>query len=315
LAAESAKAGEEGNTPSTIGVVIVTFRAGDAIVRALDALDRARSDLPAVAAKPDVVVVDNASRDDTVERIRREAPWVRIVVSPRNVGFAAACNLGVAQIESADLIVLLNPDVEVRRDFLVRLSTLAWPAGVAARGPAVFDEHGRVEQSARGFPRARTGLLGRSSLLARLRPRSTLLRADLRADPHGGPQVVDWVSGACLIAPMARLREVGPLDEGYFMYWEDADWCLRANRLGYQVLYEPSLVVTHRQGSSSAQRPVATTIAFHRSAFRYWRLNLARSPISLMLGGAALSVRCAVKLTAQATRRAGSAIRQRRASR
>jgi N-acetylglucosaminyl-diphospho-decaprenol L-rhamnosyltransferase len=315
LAAESAKAGEQGNRPSAIGVVIVTFGAGDAVVRALDALGRARSQLPASAVEPDVVVVDNASRDDTVERIRREAPWVRLVVSPRNVGFAAACNVGVAHVGSADLIVLLNPDVEVRSDFLARLSRLAWPPGVAARGPAVFDEHGRVEQSARGFPRARTGLLGRSSLLARLRPRSGLLRADLRADPHVGPQVVDWVSGACLIAPTARLREVGPLDEGYFMYWEDADWCLRANRLGYRVLYDPSLVVTHRQGTSSAQRPVATTIAFHRSAFRYWRLHLARSPVSLVLGAAALTVRCAAKLTAHATRRAGSAIGDRRAGR
>jgi N-acetylglucosaminyl-diphospho-decaprenol L-rhamnosyltransferase len=308
LAAESARSGDEGQAVSTIGVVIVTFRAGDAIVRALNALGTASRQLRPTT-ELDVVVVDNSSRDGTVARIRRQAPWAQVVESPRNVGFAAGCNLGVAQLQSADMIVLLNPDVEVRADFLARLSALRWPSRVAARGPAVFDEHGRLEQSARGFPRARTGLLGRSSLLARMRPDSRLLRGDLRADPQAGPRVVDWVSGACLIAPTARLREIGPLDESYFMYWEDADWCLRANRLGYRVLYDPSLVVTHRQGASSAERPVATTIAFHRSAFRYWRRNVARTPISLAAGAAALTVRCAAKLAAYATRRARLAIR------
>jgi N-acetylglucosaminyl-diphospho-decaprenol L-rhamnosyltransferase len=311
LTAESLRTGGEGHAAGLIGVVIVTFRAGDAVMRALDALDTAARELE--ATELDVVIVDNASGDGTAERIRRHAPSARVVESPRNVGFAAGCNIGVAQMHSADVIVLLNPDVEVRADFLACLSALDWPARVAARGPAVFDEHGRVEQSARGFPRARTGVLGRSSLLARVCPGSRLLRDDLRADPDAGARVVDWVSGACLIAPAARLREIGPLDEDYFMYWEDADWCLRAKRLGYQILYDPSLVVTHRQGTSSAERPVATTIAFHRSAFRYWRLNIARDPISLAIGAVALTVRCAARLTAYAARRASLAIGGRRA--
>jgi N-acetylglucosaminyl-diphospho-decaprenol L-rhamnosyltransferase len=287
---------------SRIGVVMVTFRGGDAVTRALDALARASDRLDA-AAELDVVVVDNASGDGTVERVRRHAPGARLIESPRNLGFAAGCNLGVARLHESDLIVLLNPDVEVRADFLARLAALDWPSHVAARGPAVLDEEGRLEQSARGFPRARTGVLGRSSWLARARPDSRLLRADLLADRSAGARAVDWVSGACMIAPAKMFDAVGPLDEGYFMYWEDADWCLRASRLGYRVLYEPALVVVHHQGSSSAERWVTTTIAFHRSAFRYWRVNVSRSAISLVAGALALGIRCALKLATQAMRR------------
>jgi N-acetylglucosaminyl-diphospho-decaprenol L-rhamnosyltransferase len=303
-----------------IGVVVVTFRGGAAVAAALDALARARERLLAEEAAAtvggvEVVVVDNASRDGTVERVRRHAPWAQLVELPQNRGFAAGCNVGIDRLDACEAIVLLNPDVEVREDFLVRLSALQWTSQMAARGPAVFDGRGAIEQSARGFPRARTALLGRSSWLARVRPQSRLLRSELVADPDAGARFVDWVSGACLIAPAERFRTVGALDEGFFMYWEDADWCLRARQLGYRVLYDPALVVTHRQGASSEGRPLATTIAFHRSAYRYWRLHLARSPISRLAGAVALTIRCALKLTAQAVARVGGARRATRAGR
>lgn len=283
---------------------MVTYRGGDIVSRTLDALARARDELAAAADSAlDVVIVDNASRDGTIDRVRQRAPWACLIESPGNVGFAAACNLGIERSLQADLIVLLNPDVEVPADFFVSLGGLDWPLRIAARGPAIFDERGQLEQSARGFPRARTALVGRSSLLARARPTSRLLRRDLLADPDEGARVVDWVSGACMIIPTERFRSVGTLDEGYFMYWEDADWCHRARTAGYSVIYDPALVVTHRQGASSRYRWAATTISFHRSALRYWRLNVARSRASTVLAAVALAIRCVLKLIALATRR------------
>jgi GT2 family glycosyltransferase len=280
---------------------MVTFRGGNALARSLDALGRARARLEA-GTELVTVIVDNASHDGTMDRIRERAPWADPVALPRNIGFAAACNIGIGRSRDADLIVLLNPDVEVRADFLASLVILDWPSEVAARGPAILDEQGALEQSARGFPQARTALLGRTSLLARARPTSRLLQRDLLADPDAGARVVDWLSGACLIVPKERFYSVGSLDEGYFMYWEDADWCLRARERGYAVIYEPALVVIHRQGSSSRYRPVATTISFHRSALRYWRRNVARSPVSTAAATVALTLRCALKLTALAMR-------------
>jgi GT2 family glycosyltransferase len=280
---------------------MVTFRGGNALARSLDALAHARARLD-TDTQLVTVIVDNASHDDTIDCVRERAPWADLITLPRNIGFAAASNIGICRSRDADLIVLLNPDVEVRTDFLARLVTLDWPSEVAARGPAILDEQGAVEQSARGFPQARTALVGRTSLLARMRPTSRLLQRDLLADPDAGARVVDWVSGACLIVPTERFHSVGSLDEGYFMYWEDADWCLRARERGYAVIYEPALVVTHRQGSSSQSRPVATTISFHRSALRYWRTNVARSPASTAAATVALTLRCALKLTALAMR-------------
>jgi GT2 family glycosyltransferase len=242
-------------------------------MRARERLD-ARAELAAV-------IVDNASNDGTADRVRERAPWANLIALTQNMGFAAACNIGIGLTRDADLIVLLNPDVEVRADFLARLVTLDWPAELAARGPAILDERGAPE---------------------RIRPTSRLLQRDLLADPDAGARVVDWVSGACLIVPAERFHSVGLLDEGYFMYWEDADWCRRAHARGYSVIYDPTLVVTHRQGSSSRYRQVAATASFHRSALRYWRTNVARSPASTAAAAAALAVRCALKLVALAMR-------------
>ncbi len=284
-----------------IAVVTVTFRASETVSRALDALARASERLDS-GTELVTVIVDNASHDGTISRIREHAPWADLISLPRNIGFAPACNIGIDRSRDADVIVLLNPDVEVRADFLVRLVALDWAADVAARGPAIYGERGALEQSARGFPRARTALLGRTSLLARIRPTSRVLRRDLLADSDAGPQVVDWVSGACLIVPADRFRSVGLLDERYFMYWEDADWCRRAHCRGCSVIYDPTLVVRHHQGSSSRYRSVATTVWFHRSALRYWRIHVARSAVSTAAAAAALSIRCALKVIALAVR-------------
>jgi N-acetylglucosaminyl-diphospho-decaprenol L-rhamnosyltransferase len=293
---------------TSIGVATVTFRGGEQLALALDALALARDGLDA-GTRLDVVIVDNASRDGTADLVREHAPWAELVELPRNVGFAAGSNVGIERLRDAELIVLLNPDVAVRADFLARLSSVDWPPDVAARGPTVLDREGRLEQSARGFPRARTGLLGRSSRLARARPDSRLLRRDLLADPAAGAQPVDWVSGACLIVPAERFRSVGMLDEGYFMYWEDADWCFRARAAGFSVLYDPALVVIHRQGSSSRHRAAATTVWFHRSALRYWRLHVARSRLSTAAVAAALAIRCSLKLIALLAGRVTAGVR------
>jgi GT2 family glycosyltransferase len=286
---------------NTIGVVMVTYRGGEQALGALDALARAREQLDA-GTELKVVVVDNASWDWTALRIGARAPWTEVVELPRNRGFSAGCNVGIDRLRDVETIVLLNPDVEVSVDFLRRVAALQWPGDVAARGPAIVGRDGEVEQSARGFPRASTALLGRTSMLARLRPRSRLLRRDLLADPGAGARAVDWVSGACLIAPAERFRSVGPLDEGYFMYWEDADWCHRAHREGFSVIYDPELVVTHHQGSSSRFRAAASTVSFHRSALRYWRKNVAHNEASTAVVAVVLAARCAMKLTLLAGR-------------
>lgn len=288
-----------------VGVVTVTYRGGDKPLGWAAAL-REAAEAAGDAVALQAVAVDNASGDGTAARLVAAEPWLDVVELESNLGFAAGCNAGVARLDAPDVIALVNPDVRVDRDFLRTLATLDWAPDLAARGPRVIDAHGKVEQSARGFPQASTALFGRTSLLARLVPASSAARRELRADPDRGTATVDWVSGACLIAPLRMFERVGELDEDYFMYWEDADWCRRAHDLGLRAEYEPSLTVNHHQGSSSSSRRVVTIIAFHRSALRYWRLHVASSPLSIGLAASALAARCALKLLvagAQATRR------------
>ncbi len=124
--------------------------------------------------------------------------------------------------------------------------------------------------------------------------------SDPLADADAGAHVVPGI-GSVHDHAAERFCSIGLLDEGYFMYWKDADWCHRAHARGYGVLYDPTLMVTHRRGSSSRYRPVATTISFHR-ALRYWRTNVAPSRASTAAAATALAVRSALKVAAIATR-------------
>jgi GT2 family glycosyltransferase len=284
-----------------IAVISVLYGGGRGRELWARGIERAQKELDA-PVDVDVIVVDNGPTEDGAGPLPGGS---RVVRPARNIGFAAGCNAGINQASGADLVVLLNPDVELGKDFIRRLLELKWPHDLAARGPAVMTPEGQVEQSARTFPTAKTGLLGRTSLLARVRPTSSLVTQQLRADPAAGTQAVDWVSGACLVAPAERFDQIGLFDEGYFMYWEDADWCRRARDRGYRVEYEPTLMVIHRQGASARSRPFFTTVVFHRSALRYWRRHVSRSVAATGLAAVALAARCAIKLITGATRSLG----------
>jgi N-acetylglucosaminyl-diphospho-decaprenol L-rhamnosyltransferase len=279
-------------TRCRVSVISVTYRSASSVEAWLDTLGRAWAACSAAGDHLNVVVVDNASDDGTTDIVRAHALGTDIIELSSNRGFAAGCNAGLGRVSDDDIVVLLNPDVFVAKDFFRRLVELSWPDDLAARGPLILEPDGTVEQSARSFPRLATGLAGRTSLLARIAPNSELVRRELRADPSAGSTTVDWVSGACLIAPAEAFRRVGGLDEGYFLYWEDADWCRRASHIGLRVEYEPSLVATHRQGTSSERRPVSATVSFHWSAARYYRRHVARSPVAGAAATALLMARC-----------------------
>lgn len=287
-----------------IRIVSVTYRAGDAVTAwvtslavAWDRRDRTEAD------RIVIVAVDNASPDQTPMLLEAHAPFVTLLAQPCNRGFAAGCNLGLQTAQSGEIVVVMNPDVEVAEDFFRVLSGLDWPADLAVRGPQVLGRDGEIEQSARAFPTLMTALVGRTSVLARLFPDSPAVRRQLLARPDAGPVDVDWISGACMIAPHGTWAEVGHFDEGYFMYWEDADWCRRARDHGLRVRYEPTLVVRHRQGSSSSFRPLATIVAFHRSAWRYFRRHARRQPARDVVVAAGLAMRAALKILLALVRR------------
>jgi hypothetical protein len=197
-------------------------------------------------------------------------PEVVLSKSARNVGFARAVNNGLRQ-GRAPYILLVNPDSLVGDGlFEAALKYMEENPGVGILGPKILNADGSTQTSARSFPNAFTGLFGRSSVLSRLFPHNPLSRRNMLTMASDGvtPMQVDWVSGACMVVRRQAFEDVGPMDERFFMYWEDADWCRRMWRKGWKVVYFPVSEVIHYAGESSSEEPVRSAYEFHRSSFK-----------------------------------------------
>src|ERR671920_699867 len=179
-------------------------------------------------------------------------------------------------------IVLINPDTIVERDFFEHLEGFVSEnpkAGIC--GPKIVDPEGHLQLSARREISALSGFLGRTSLLTRLFPKSSIVKSQFPAvTDQTHPTPVDWVSGACMVIRRETLRDVGPLDERFFMYFEDADLCRRARVAGWLVYYLPHVEIVHHTGASSRSKPRAIWL-LHKSAFLYHRKHGPRGPLNL----------------------------------
>ena len=245
----------------------------------------------------EVVVVDN----DQGEVPKIPHP-VRLIRNPENVGFARACNQGIF-VSSGDYVVLINPDTLVEEDFFESLEEfLGQNPRVGIVGPRIVDGQGNLQLSARMELNFVSGLLGRTSLLTRLIPKNPLVkRLFPAAQELSGPTAVDWVSGACMLIRRQTTEEIGPIDERFFMYFEDADLCRRTREAGWLVCYLPQVEVLHHTGASSRSKPRAVW-NLHKSAFLYHRKYGPHGPLHLysLLVAAGLSARVLAKLVASA---------------
>ncbi|HEX7880142.1 MAG TPA: glycosyltransferase, partial [Candidatus Eisenbacteria bacterium] len=218
----------------------------------------------------DIILVDNASGDDTAARVRAAHPDVRIIESPVNRGFAAGVNLGLAAAQGKYLLIL-NPDIVVHPGSLEALVAFldAHPqAGlVAAR---LLNPDGTLQPTCRTRYTLKTILLRRTPL-GKLFPNDPTVREHLMLDyDHATPRNVDWVAGACMMVRREALDEVGPMDERYFLYFEDVDWCTRMHRRGWGVWYVPDAVMTHGYRRASAGGFNKATRAHAESLLRFW---------------------------------------------
>jgi len=272
-----------------VAAVVVNHDAGEALSECVASL-RAED-------VSELLVVDNASTDGSVQALSEAHPTVQVLLSGINPGYGAGANRGLARVGS-EMVFVSNPDVVVHRGAIAALSeVLAADATLAIAGPRIEGPDGTRYPSARRFPSLIDG--AGHVLLGRLVPENRFTcryrMDDLDASQ---PAAVDWVSGACFLARRSALCELGGFDESYFMYAEDVDLCWRARRAGWGVTYVPRAVVTHLQGISTSQHPYRMLVAHHRSAFRFasrstrgWRR--AALPAVAGLLGARLAVLCA----------------------
>ena len=217
----------------------------------------------------EIIVVDNASADGSVEMVQREFPDIHLIVNESNLGFARANNRGIAASRGR-YVLLLNSDTLASAgalDTLVAFMDAHPEAGVV--GPRLLRPVGMAQPYAFGGDPT-LGYLARRGLNRRLRRRYL---HDWNTDAI---QEVDWVSGACLMARRAAIEQAGPLDESLFMYFEDNEWCLRIRKAGWKVYYDPQAAIVHLGGQSLAKNPTARQ-AYSESLRHFYRKHYSRS--------------------------------------
>lgn len=249
-----------------VSVVIVNYQSYEELHACLGSLEQ-------VCGPVSVVVVDHDSDARAADELSRRFPDIRLLRQSGNDGFAAGVNLG-ARASTAPFILLLNPDCVVERNTCCALADwMEAHPDVAVAGPRIRNADGTVQPSARRFPDLTTAIAGRSSWLTKVMPRNPISRHNLPArDPSVTAAVdVDWVSGACMLVRREAFEAVGGLDEGFFLYWEDADFCRRLKQAGWRTAYVPSVGAIHIGGRSSRHAAHASLEAFHASALRLYR--------------------------------------------
>ncbi len=256
----------------SLAVVVVNYNAGPHLYQCLRSLREAAGD-----AALEMVVVDNASRDGSLDTAEGAFPEVRVIRNDTNRGFAAAANEGIAAT-SAPYVFLLNPDAEVRAGTLSGLVKVADEhPRAAAFGVLVRDPDGSLYPSARRVPGLGVGL--GHAFLGLVKPDNRFSRKYTMADwDRSTEREVEWVSGSAMLLRRAALGNVGPFDEGYFMYVEDVDLCTRLRKRGWRVVFTPEVEVMHVGGVSTG-RSRRMFFEHARSAARYFERH--RSPGAL----------------------------------
>ena len=237
----------------TVSIVIVSFNARSDLERCLESLHASPPQ-----ASHEILVVDNRSTDGSAESARR-FPGVRVIQQDTNAGFARANNAGI-RASTGTALLLLNSDTIVPPGAIDRLlAVLDAEPQVAIVGPRLVDGTGQAELS---FGRM-IGPLNewRQKRIARTADVDSLTRQ--RHYP-------DWVTGACLLVRRVDAEAVGLLDERYFMYAEDVDFCAAVRGRGRRVLFTPEVEIVHQRGRSAAAAPVETRAAYRRSQIAFY---------------------------------------------
>jgi Kef-type K+ transport system membrane component KefB/GT2 family glycosyltransferase len=253
-------------------------------------------------AKPmEVIVIDNNSTDGTADRVAEDFPAVRLVRNSINVGHTRAVNqaFGLAR---GEFVLLLDSDTELRPDCVSQLLIYAKDHPEAdLLSPRTFNTDGSVQETARNFPSAMSGLFGRQSLFTRIFPDNPFSYRYLGRENSNEttPFEVQQIGGACMFFRRALLEEVGPWDESYFGYWVDTDWCHRLHSMGRRVVCVPAAKILHHESNARGKRKSARRIwIFHYGAWRLytrWNTRGPWDPRSLA-AGAALIVSAGVKI-------------------
>jgi len=275
------------------------FRPQDPdVLKAWEKAGRPLRSFPSEGVTWEVIVVDQQSLDGSPEMVEAEFPEARLVRQAPNLGFAGGNNVAYRHA-TGRYFLLLNSDTVVAPGWLTELIRYADAhprAGLI--GPKLLNPDGTLQYSCRRFPTLAAGIF-RHTPLERFEPKGRFTGDYLMREwDHETAREVDWLSGACLLARRDMIDQIGGLDDGYFMYFEDVDWSYRAHEAGWEVHYTPTPAVLHEVGRSSDRRPKRMIVMHHQSAYRFFSRNSAfgKNAAGKLLLGAGLTVRALLTL-------------------
>ncbi len=264
-----------------LSIIVVSHNTRELTKRCLRSLFAFAGDL-----RIEVLVVENASEDGTARLVREEFPDVRLIENATNVGFARACNQGLRRARGR-YIMLLNSDTEFCADVLgPLLRRLDAHPEVGAAGPRLIYPDGRTQHYSAARAKSLLGTLAQYSIPRRRE--IPLYLKPLDPSPSGPLYETESISGAAMIVRREVLETVGLLDEGFFLYGEDADWLLRMRGAGYKIACAPDLVLLHHHGASSRQNEQRREIEAVKSNLRYFAKHGGRLHVLLFRLGLAV---------------------------
>lgn len=258
-----------------ISVIIVNWNTKSFLIHCLRSVFHALEQ-----TEVEIFVVDNGSTDGSAETVRAEFPQVILVQNPKNLGFARANNQAL-NISRGEYILLLNPDTKVKKGAIETLvAFMENHPEIGVVGPQLLHHDGSKQNSIANFPSLVTELLNKS-LLRWVFPRLFPGKERGFIDPIE----VDSVIGACMMVRREALQQVGLLDEDYFLFLEETDWCYRMKKAGWKVYHVPKAEVIHFQGKSAEKDKKRAKVEYYRSRYLFFKKNRGDWQWSVLMAG------------------------------
>ncbi len=246
-----------------LSIIIVNWNTKEYLLPCLKSIFKGRQ-----GTGWEVIVVDNGTRDGSREEVKKVFPSAHLIENEKNFGFAKAANQGL-QKASGRYALLLNPDTQVKAGAIERLvSFMDAHSDVGVAGAQLLNADGSKQNSIANFPSLGTELLNKS-LLRWLFPK----KFPGKERNYSEPLDVDSVIGACMMVRRDTLDQVGLLDEDYFLFLEETDWCYQMKKAGWKIYHVPQAEVYHFQGKSAETVKKRARIEFYRSRYHFFKKN------------------------------------------
>jgi GT2 family glycosyltransferase len=244
-----------------LSIIIVSWNTKEYLLPCLESILK-KDD----GVSQEVIVVDNGSQDGSEEGVKKKFPFIHLIENKKNLGFAKAANQGLEKA-SGRYILLLNPDTQVTRRAIEQLvSFMESHPKVGVAGGQLINSDGSRQNSIANFPSLATELFNKSLLRWLFPERFPGKERDYRE-----PIEVDSVIGACMVVRRDAIDQIGLLDEDYFLFLEETDWCYRMKREGWKIYHVPQAEIIHFQGKSAEKETARAKIEYYRSRYLFFK--------------------------------------------